>query len=146
MNKNLLSEEILRMKRLSGIISESEYQEQMEDVTEGRWGRGGDDPWADIETGGEHSMSKERRKNAYKREKEEDQNFNSSTSQSFLSRIKRLGDLMTKSEASEMMDQMKHKLSHDEIIGLYRYMNLNNISSPIFTELSTYAGETGNFY
>lgn len=137
MKKQILSEELKRMKKLSGLMNENESLE------EGRWGRGSEDPWADIETGGEYSKSRERVSASYRRQKEDD--LGSTSYQSFISKIKRLGSLMTDDEAIEMMDDMKRMLSHDEIMNVYSFLNKNNISSPLYTYLDEYRGETGGY-
>jgi hypothetical protein len=138
MKKQILSEELKRMHTLAGLINENES------VDEARYGRGSYDPWADIETGGEYSKSKDRVSAAYKRQKEED-SLGSTPYQSFTNKIKRLGSLMTDEEAVEMMDDMKRMLSYDEIMDVYNFMDRNNISSPIYTYLDQYKGETGNY-
>jgi hypothetical protein len=46
MKKQIMTEELKRMYKLAGLINENESFE------EGKWGRGGNDPCADIETGG----------------------------------------------------------------------------------------------
>lgn len=132
-----MTEELKRMYKLAGLINENESFE------EGKWGRGGSDPWADIETGGEYSKSKERVSAAYKRQREEDQDLSSASYQSFISKIKRLGSLMTDDEAIDMVDDMKRMLSHNEIVNVYRFLDNNNISSPIYTHLDGYVGEMG---
>ena len=115
-----------------------------ENIDEARYGRGSVDPWADIETGGEYSKSKERVSASYKRQKEED-SLGSTSYQSFTNKIKRLGNLMTDDEAVEMMDDMKRMLSQDEIMDVYNFVDRNNISSPIYTYLDQYKGETGSY-
>ena len=137
MKKQILSEELKRMYKLAGLINESE-------IGEGRYGRGSYDPWADIETGGEYSKSKERVSASYERQKEED-SLGSTSYQSFTNKIKRLGPLMTDDEAVEMMDDMKRMLSQDEIMDVYNFVDRNNISSPIYTYLDQYKGETRSY-
>jgi len=115
-----------------------------ENIDEARYGRGSVDPWADIETGGEYSKSRNRVNASYKRQKEED-SLGSTSYQSFTNKIKRLGNLMTDEEAIEMMDDMKRMLSQDEIMDVYNFVDRNNISSPIYTYLDQYKGETGSY-
>jgi hypothetical protein len=112
-----------------------------ENIDEARWQN---DPWADIETGGEYSKSRDRVNASYKRQKEED-SLGSTSYQSFTNKIKRLGSLMTDDEAVEMMDDMKRMLSQDEIMDVYNFVDRNNISSPIYTYLDQYKGETGSY-
>lgn len=138
MKKQILSEELKRMNKLAGLMNESDS------VDEARYGRGSVDPWADIETGGEYSKSKERVSASYKRQKKED-SLGSTSYQSFTNKIKRLGNLMTDDEAVEMMDDMKRMLSQDEIMDVYNFVDRNNISSPIYTYLDQYKGETGSY-
>jgi hypothetical protein len=52
---------------------------------------------------------------------------------------------MTDDEAVEMMDDMKRMLSQDEIMDVYNFVDRNNISSPIYTYLDQYKGETGSY-
>ena len=138
MKKQILSEELKRMKTLAGLISENE------NIDEARYGRGSVDPWADIETGGEYSKSIERRKSSYERQKEND-NLGSATFQYFTNKIKKLGTLMTDEEAVNMMDEMKDALTSEEIMDVYNFLDNNNISSPLYTYLDEYRGETGSY-
>jgi len=138
MKKQMLSEELKRMKTLAGLISENE------NIDEARYGRGSVDPWADIETGGEYSKSIERRKSSYERQKEND-NLGSATFQYFTNKIKKLGTLMTDEEAVNMMDEMKDALTSEEIMDVYNFLDNNNISSPLYTYLDEYRGETGSY-
>jgi hypothetical protein len=112
-----------------------------ENIDEARWQN---DPWADIETGGEYSKSRDRVNASYKRQKEED-SLGSTSYQSFTNKIKTFGNLMTDEEAIEMMDDMKRMLSQDEIMDVYNFVDRNNISSPIYTYLDQYKGETGSY-
>lgn len=133
MKKQVLSEELKRMNKLAGLMNEN--------IDEARWQN---DPWADIETGGEHSKSIERRKSSYDRQKEND-NLGSATFQYFTNKIKKLGTLMTDEEAVNMMDEMKDALTSEEIMDVYNFLDSNNISSPIYTYLDQYKGETGSY-
>lgn len=150
MKKQLLSEELLRMKRLSGIISEGEYQSKLEEaknakgnLKEGKWDNPefNDDMWADIETGGEYSKSKERVKDKYWATR--NPALGSELYRQIVSKVKSYGRRLKDADAIDFVEDVKKALSFEEVKDLYyHFKDENNVSSYFLELLKDYV-ETG---